>query len=387
MSINGEGMGTVLKRVLTAGLVASLLCLAFAASAAASLLPFDPEWTAAEVGYLVAAGAEVNARDENGWTPLMFAAAWADIETVSVLFEAGADVNASSTSGWTALMSAMACGNWPQVVGEFRLVGLEDDWSWDWGDEDAGDDWGWDDWWDDDDDWEWDDEEDWSWENWYDDDEDWPEEAASPWREPNPLVIRSLVAAGADVNVCTEDGWTPLMIAVLCNADCEIVEDLIAAGAEVNARNEFGQTPLILAVENDTDIGVGGIGGQAAAGRDGDYGGRDVHPAFEGPGGSDALLPQDTVANHVYHAFACQAHPGRSAHSRDFRHYLPGHATWLVPFEDGESVVELSCQRKGRKAWGVGGAHAEGAGPERVASDCGGILRCAWGTVRGKAGG
>ncbi|HOB41730.1 MAG TPA: ankyrin repeat domain-containing protein, partial [Bacillota bacterium] len=245
-----------MKRVLTAGLVASLLCLAFAASAAASLLPFDPEWTAAEVGYLVAAGAEVNARDENGWTPLMFAAAWADIETVSVLFEAGADVNASSTSGWTALMSAMACGNWPQVVGEFRLVGLEDDWSWDWGDEDAGDDWGWDDWWDDDDDWEWDDEEDWSWENWYDDDEDWPEEAASPWREPNPLVIRSLVAAGADVNVCTEDGWTPLMIAVLCNADCEIVEDLIAAGAEVNARNEFGQTPLILAVENDTDIEV-----------------------------------------------------------------------------------------------------------------------------------
>jgi hypothetical protein len=56
------------------------------------------------VKLLVDKGAKVNIRDPNGWTALMWAAKNSRIETLDFLLGKGADVNASAGNGWTALM-------------------------------------------------------------------------------------------------------------------------------------------------------------------------------------------------------------------------------------------------------------------------------------------
>jgi len=59
------------------------------------------------ISALLEAGADINARDRNGWSALMWAAQGnQNPEVISALLEAGADINASSISGWTALMWA-----------------------------------------------------------------------------------------------------------------------------------------------------------------------------------------------------------------------------------------------------------------------------------------
>ena len=60
----------------------------------------------AAVRRLLAAGADVNARDEAGSTLLMLAAHAGDLAMVRLLLGSGADVNASDERGWTALAKA-----------------------------------------------------------------------------------------------------------------------------------------------------------------------------------------------------------------------------------------------------------------------------------------
>jgi uncharacterized caspase-like protein len=61
---------------------------------------------------LLTYGADVNARDWQGWTPLIYAAENGDITTVQTLLAHKAHVNAKSEgSGWTALMSAASRGH------------------------------------------------------------------------------------------------------------------------------------------------------------------------------------------------------------------------------------------------------------------------------------
>ena len=51
----------------------------------------------------MAAGADVNAKDENGWTPLHHAATWDSKEIVELLIAKGADVNAKNDDESTPL--------------------------------------------------------------------------------------------------------------------------------------------------------------------------------------------------------------------------------------------------------------------------------------------
>ncbi|UCF81171.1 MAG: ankyrin repeat domain-containing protein [Acidobacteriota bacterium] len=65
----------------------------------------------AKVKQLLNKGADVNAKNEYGWTALMKAARYGRTETAKALLDAGADVNAETEKGTTALMFAAAGGH------------------------------------------------------------------------------------------------------------------------------------------------------------------------------------------------------------------------------------------------------------------------------------
>jgi ankyrin repeat protein len=59
---------------------------------------------------LVRRGANVNAKDLRGWTPLMAASGSRDPQTVEFLIANGADVSAKDNDGWTARKQALLSG-------------------------------------------------------------------------------------------------------------------------------------------------------------------------------------------------------------------------------------------------------------------------------------
>jgi ankyrin repeat protein len=65
----------------------------------------------AEVRGALDAGAEVNERNNYGWTALMHAARLGNDEIVALLVDKGADINAADNDGWTALMRASHRGH------------------------------------------------------------------------------------------------------------------------------------------------------------------------------------------------------------------------------------------------------------------------------------
>jgi ankyrin repeat protein len=86
-------------------------CIAFRSGFATEPELSDRFYQAIRAGNLVALKAltrneNVNARDKRGATPLMYAAAFGNIQEMKLLLDAGADVNARSTSGATALIWA-----------------------------------------------------------------------------------------------------------------------------------------------------------------------------------------------------------------------------------------------------------------------------------------
>ncbi len=127
---------------------------------------------------MIAQEGDVNAKDKDGWTPLMHATfpyddakgtyRGIDAAKVKALIAAGADVNARSNSGTTALANAAMCGDEDSVV--------------------------------------------------------------------------ALIAAGADVNAPDDKGYTPLMLAVMVVGEVDVAKALIKAGADVNAKNKEGKT-------------------------------------------------------------------------------------------------------------------------------------------------
>jgi hypothetical protein len=75
-----------------------------------SILEADTSSNIETVKLLLENGADVNAKDVIGWTPLMMSSRYSNtdsnIQTVKLLLENGADVNAKYDKGWTPLMLA-----------------------------------------------------------------------------------------------------------------------------------------------------------------------------------------------------------------------------------------------------------------------------------------
>jgi ankyrin repeat protein len=83
-----------------------------------------------------------------------------------------------------------------------------------------------------------------------------PIHSAVAHRQPEAAlaVTRALIAAGAEVNVTQEAGWTPLHSASL-NGRLPLVRVLLEAGASTEVRAANGQTPLTLAAsKNHKDV-------------------------------------------------------------------------------------------------------------------------------------
>jgi hypothetical protein len=77
------------------------------------------------IGELVTRGANLEARDKNDSTPMMYAALGGDIDSAEILFEAGADINAKARNGDTALILAVARGHYNMIRWLFDTDVLE----------------------------------------------------------------------------------------------------------------------------------------------------------------------------------------------------------------------------------------------------------------------
>lgn len=65
------------------------------------------------------------------------------------------------------------------------------------------------------------------------------------------LIAEELLNSGADINAVQEDGLTPLMLAAY-SANLEIVNLLLVRGANPNLKNVIGNTALEIAIHNSS---------------------------------------------------------------------------------------------------------------------------------------
>lgn len=148
------------------------------------------------VDLLIEAGANVNAKDESGRTPLFCATFLKKPEMAQVLVNAGADVNVQDKEGKTALMLTgdlvlrSHCKS-IKVPAMFSKEGFKE-------------------------------------------------------------TVQILLAAGADVNLQDKKKCTALF-ELLKVADAEVVQALLAAGADVNLQEENALTPLFVIMGNPSD--------------------------------------------------------------------------------------------------------------------------------------
>ena len=141
---------------------------------------------------LITKGADVNAKEDNGFTPLHLAALGGRKEVVELLIAKGADVNAKDNDvGFTPLDMA----NKTETADLLRKHGGKHG----------------------------------------------TIEGAA--RGGDIEAVKEFLATGTDVNAKNFAGWTPLHWASSGDHK-EIVELLITAGADVNAKEEDGDTPL-----------------------------------------------------------------------------------------------------------------------------------------------
>ena len=195
--------------------------------------------------------ADVNAKKENGWTPLMLAASDnPNLEALKVLLKAGADVNAKEEYGWTPLMLAARYNTNPEVLTVLLDAGTNAKAKNDEGQtaldyasvnekfkgtrvlrlleektglfsEERG--------------------------------KRATEELLDTVGKVDSEKVNQLIHAGANVNARNKNGWTPLMIAAWKNPSPKILTALLSHGADVHAKSGDGWTPLMLVARYNTN--------------------------------------------------------------------------------------------------------------------------------------
>jgi ankyrin repeat protein len=198
-------------------LFAAVLLNANAAAAAMSTDDFFAlceTGTAREIETAIRDGADVNAKDKDGETALMYAI-WNDSpEGLSILLQHGADVNAKDDDGWTALMNA-AGNDSPRSLSILLQHGA---------DPNANDD-------------------------------DGGTALMHAAFDGNPESISILLQHGADVNAKNNEGFMALMYATR-NDNPEVLSILLQHGADPNAKHNNGGTALMHALFNDNPEGL-----------------------------------------------------------------------------------------------------------------------------------
>jgi len=191
---------------------------------------------------LIAAGADANALDDSGESPLMRAVTHCNFSVAKELIDAGADVNAKDASGNTLLMNA-AQNNEPEVLKFLLAAGVPVDST--------------------------------------NDNGETATTLAARWEQgknldvllaagggagltqaqldgalasaagnEDPEIVRTLLRLGASPNAKDED--TTALMAAAQSGRSEIIKMLIAAGADVNAVDEDGSTALMVADDLDS---------------------------------------------------------------------------------------------------------------------------------------
>jgi len=152
--------------------------------------------------------ADLGAKDENGWTPLMLSVNYGKPEIVKLLIDRGSDPNTTDNDGTSALTRAVLNCNL-DIMKILLDRGATTN---------SADNLGW-----------------------------TPLMHASSNCGPEPVVV--LLDKGADVNARGNDDETALMAAVSNNANKEVAKTLISRGADVNAHTKEGDTALKTAIE------------------------------------------------------------------------------------------------------------------------------------------
>ena len=154
----------------------------------------------AEVNRLIAAGADVHAATDDGWTALYYAASRGNAKVVKLLIAAGASVNAS---GWRSPLHLAAVNGHAEIVKLLITLGANFN---------AKDNQGW-------------------------------ASLRPAILFENTEIVKLLIKAGANVNAAGKDDETALYYAAI-TGHAEIAKVLITAGANVHAEAKYGVTSL-----------------------------------------------------------------------------------------------------------------------------------------------
>ena len=149
---------------------------------------------------LIESGADMNAKDEHGSTPLEWAFMAEKTEAAKLLINKGADISARDVNGWTFLHQAASRKGFIEIAEALINKGA---------DVNARDNWG-----------------------------GTPLRVAA--QHGNMEIAKLLISKGADVNAKDKNGTTPLMVA----KTAETANLLVSKGADANARHKDGKTAV-----------------------------------------------------------------------------------------------------------------------------------------------